>query len=85
MGRRAASSHGTRPRTENDRLRTLVKSRVVGYFAVALYYFAYNFVKIHRTLRMTPAMAAGVTDRLWEVSDLVALLEVEERGLERAA
>ena len=53
--------------------------------AVALYYFAYNFVKINRTLRMTPAMAAGVTERLWEVSDLVALLEAEERGLERAA
>jgi hypothetical protein len=32
--------------------------------AVALTYFAYNFIKIHRTLRMTPAMAAGVTDRL---------------------
>jgi hypothetical protein len=30
-------------------------------------------------------MAAGVTDRLWEVSDLVALLEADERGLERAA
>jgi IS1 family transposase len=35
--------------------------------AVALGYFAYNFIKIHRTLRCTPAMAAGVTDRLWEV------------------
>lgn len=53
--------------------------------AVALYYFAYNFVNIHRTLRCTPAMAAGVTDRLWEVSDLVAMLEADERGLERAA
>lgn len=53
--------------------------------AVALGYFAYNFIKIHRTLRMTPAMAAGVTDRLWEVSDLVALWEAEEAGLERAA
>ncbi len=46
--------------------------------AVALNYFAYNFIKIHRTLRMTPAMAATVTDRLWDVSDLVALLEAEE-------
>ena len=46
--------------------------------AVALTYFAYNFIKIHRTLRMSPAMAAGVTEQLWEVSDLVALLEVSE-------
>jgi IS1 family transposase len=53
--------------------------------AVALGYFAYNFIKIHRTLRTTPAMAAGVTDRLWEVSDFVALIEAEERRLERAA
>jgi hypothetical protein len=36
-------------------------------------------------LRCTPAMAASVTDRLWEVSDLVVLLEADERGLERAA
>ena len=53
--------------------------------AVALYYFAYNFVRIRGTLRVTPAMAAGVTDRLWEVSDLLAMLEADERGLERAA
>ena len=49
--------------------------------AIALNYFTYNFIKIHRTLRVTPAMAAGLTDRLWEVSDLVALLEAIERGL----
>jgi hypothetical protein len=36
--------------------------------AVALNYFAYNFIKIHRTLRVTPAMAANVTDRLFDVS-----------------
>jgi hypothetical protein len=35
----------------------------------------YNFVRIHQTLRVTPAMAAGVTDKLWEVSDIVAMLE----------
>jgi hypothetical protein len=38
----------------------------------------YNFVRIHQTLRVTPAMAAGVTDRLWEIEDIVALLEAEE-------
>jgi len=53
--------------------------------SVALGYFAYNFIKIHRTLRTSPAMAAGVTNRLWEVSDLVALWAAEERRLERAA
>jgi IS1 family transposase len=41
--------------------------------AVALNYFSYNFIKIHRTLRVSPAMAAGVTDHQWEVKDLVAL------------
>jgi hypothetical protein len=54
--------------------------------ATALKYFAYNFIKIHRTLRVTPAMAAGVTDRLWSVEDLVALWEsYEQRRAERAA
>ncbi|MGD0499599.1 MAG: DDE-type integrase/transposase/recombinase [Bryobacteraceae bacterium] len=53
--------------------------------AVALTYFAYNFIKIHRTLRTTPAMAAGVTDRLWDVADLVAAWEAEEQRGEIAA
>ena len=48
--------------------------------SVALGYFAYNFMKIHRTLRTSPAMAAGVTDRLWEVSDLVALGKPKNGG-----
>jgi IS1 family transposase len=46
--------------------------------AVALNYFAYNFIQIHGTLRTSPAQAAGVTDRLWSVSDLVALWESYE-------
>ncbi|MDZ4683852.1 MAG: IS1 family transposase [Planctomycetaceae bacterium] len=47
--------------------------------AVALNYFSYNFIKIHSTLRTSPAMAAGVTDRLFDVSDLVALLVESEK------
>jgi hypothetical protein len=46
--------------------------------AVALHFAYYNLVKVHSTLRTTPAMAAGVTDRLWEMSDLVAVLEATE-------
>jgi IS1 family transposase len=43
--------------------------------SIAIHYMHYNFVRIHQTLRVTPAMAAGVTDRLWEISDLIALLD----------
>jgi hypothetical protein len=46
--------------------------------AVAINYFAYNFIKIHSTLRVSPAMAAGVTTRLYDVADLVALLVESE-------
>ena len=42
---------------------------------MAIYFMHYNFIRIHQTLRVTPAMAAGVTDRLWELSGLVAVLE----------
>jgi hypothetical protein len=47
--------------------------------AVAFNYFAYNFIKIQRTLRVTPAMAANVADRLFDVADIVALLEAAEK------
>jgi IS1 family transposase len=43
--------------------------------AIALHTMYYNFVRIHQTLKVTPAMAAGVTDKLWEMDDLVAILE----------
>jgi IS1 family transposase len=46
--------------------------------AVALHMMYYNFVRIHKTLRMTPAMAAGVTDTLWEMSDIVRLIEAND-------
>jgi hypothetical protein len=38
----------------------------------------YNLVRIHQTLKVTPAMAAGVTDKLWEMSDMVKVLETWE-------
>ena len=46
--------------------------------AMALHFLYYNFVRIHKTLKVTPAMAAGVTDRLWEVTDMVGVLEAWE-------
>lgn len=53
--------------------------------AVALHTMYYNFVGIHQTLRTTPAMAAGVTKRLWEIGDIVDVLEAFEGSLEHAA
>jgi hypothetical protein len=41
-----------------------------------------DFVRIHQTLRVTPAMAGGVADRAWEISDIVSLFEEYERQQE---
>jgi IS1 family transposase len=43
--------------------------------ALALYTFHYNFCKIHKTLRCSPAMAAGVSGKLWEIADIVKLID----------
>lgn len=48
--------------------------------AVALYRFSYSFMEIHHRLRVTPAVAAGVADWLWDAGDLVSLLEAEGRS-----
>ena len=45
---------------------------------MAIYFMHYNFVRIHQTLKITPAMAAGVTPKLWEMSDMVSVLEAWE-------
>jgi hypothetical protein len=42
---------------------------------VALYAVWYNFVKTHKTLRMTPAMAAGVTEKLWSMVELAEMVD----------
>lgn len=47
-------------------------------YSVALFALYYNFVRIHKTLCVTPAMAAGVTKRLWEMYDVVDVLEAWE-------
>jgi len=52
---------------------------------VALHMMYYNFVRIHQTIKCSPAMAAGVTTKLWEVADVVRMLEDWETGQEKAA
>jgi hypothetical protein len=46
--------------------------------AAALHYMHYNFCRIHKTLRVTPAMEAGIADHVWSLEELVALLDVNK-------
>ena len=48
--------------------------------ALSLYFVFYNFARIHTTLRVSPAMAAGLSDRLWDMEDIVALIDAQEDG-----
>ena len=43
--------------------------------ALALYFVFYNFTRIHKTLKMSPAMAAGITDTLWSLDDVIAKID----------
>jgi hypothetical protein len=45
--------------------------------AVSLHFMHYNFARIHKTLRVTPAMEAGITDHVWELEEIAALLKEE--------
>ncbi len=53
--------------------------------AVALHSMYYNFVRLHQTLKVSPAMAAGVTDRVWEMVDVVDVPDAFEAKRKRAA
>ena len=48
--------------------------------AVALYFMYYNFGRIHQTLKQTPAMAAGLETRKWEIGDIVAMIDAYENS-----
>jgi len=43
--------------------------------AIALHFMHYNFARVHQSLRVTPAMAAGISDHVWEIEEIVALLD----------
>jgi hypothetical protein len=48
--------------------------------SVALHYMHCNFCRIHTKLRVTPAMAAGVTDRVWDMNNVAALIAAQEEA-----
>ncbi len=43
-------------------------------YAIALHFMFYNFCRIHQTLRVTPAMEAGISDHVWNISEIVDLI-----------
>ena len=43
--------------------------------AIALHFMHYNFARVHQTLRVTPAMEAGISDHVWSVAEIVGLLD----------
>lgn len=49
--------------------------------AIALYYFNYNFIRVHQTIKTTPAVAANIADKVWTMIDFVKMLEREEELL----
>jgi len=48
--------------------------------ALALYFMYYNFFRIHQSLRVTPAMQAGITDHVWELAEIVSLLDCRKQA-----
>lgn len=58
------------------RLTHAFSKKVENHFhALSLYFMYYNFVRIRKSLSITPAMAAGLTDRLWTIEDIVGLID----------
>lgn len=51
--------------------------------ALAIYFVFYNFIRMHKTLRMSPAMAAGIADHLWSWDDVIALMDAADEPKKR--
>ena len=52
---------------------------------MALSFVYYNFVRIHKSLKVSLAMAAGLTDKLWSWEEVIALIEAKQEGTRRSA
>ncbi len=46
-------------------------------WSVALHFMHYNFCRVHQTLRVTPAMEAGIADHVWSIEEMAALMEAD--------
>jgi len=58
-----------------ERMTGVHRDTIILKAAVALHFAHYNFVRIHQTLRVTPAMEAGIADHVWSIEEIAALLD----------
>lgn len=73
--RSAAGDAAALPRARLTRLTNAFSKEVENLqHALALHFMYYNFARMHQTVKMTPAMAAGVADHVWSIGEIVALL-----------
>jgi hypothetical protein len=72
--------HDAESETQYTRLTNAFSKKVENHgWAVALYFMHYNFCRVHQTLRVTPAMEAGITDHVWSLEEMVNLLDAKAR------
>jgi hypothetical protein len=74
----AAVSSGMQTRLSLPKASTFEKRIANHANALALHFLYYNFIRIHKVLRTTPAVAAGITSRRWKITDIVGVLEAWE-------
>ncbi len=54
------------------------------FFALAIHYMHYNFCRVHKTLRVTPAMEAGIADHIWSIEEMIGILDSKPESVNAA-
>ena len=58
----------------HQRIAVSIAGDIGSHDGTALYFMFYNFARVHQTIRVTPAMEAGISDHVWRIEEIVALL-----------